>query len=84
MMFWAPRSCFGDVPFCFIQSLRCEHGVLVPILIVSLLTFQMKRHSGLSVVLLGLASAVAGQPPSRGFMDNMNFDDFIHSSQTPG
>lgn len=88
MMSLAPQSRFGNVPFCFIHS-RCEPQLCVwcdllgPILIVSLSAFQMSPlHSSLCVALL--ASSAAGQAPSGGFMDNINFDDFIHRSQTPG
>ena len=42
------------------------------------------HHYSLLVVLMGLASTAVGQAPSGGFMDNINFDDFIHRSRTPG
>ena len=45
----------------------------------------MKLFTGLTWVLaLGLVSTKPSKQFQAGFMDNMNFDDFIHTPQIPG
>ena len=80
-MCWAQSAGVCDLPG---PILIVSHPMFVSLLMfVSLSAFQMS-HSSLCVALLGLASSVSGQAPSGGFMDNINFDDFIHRSRTPG